>query len=516
MHRSMQESPWSPSKGEFATNVSSDHVQLRKLVIAAACLLACGASCADVPTENAEEQTEAPTTDVLTSALISDQTHGAGQTGFFFQPPIVPTRAQTSGTFEARLSPEVRIDQLDASGNTTRTLVTYTADHRWWGEKVRRDLFNQNYIVRFHSLLFGLDPAKTYRIRVSVAGRQLGVADIDVVTSLSELANVDRTRYVPLLKGLTLPIKFRIEKSAVDRDGDGVFDWLDNCPDVKNPPVWVREDTRRPTTAYPNGCNSDEYECSPYENDCNSARFEQPDANHDGVGDACQCPAGHTSSASGCVDIDECAQTSPAPCDSHVTCVNTAGSYTCGACPAGYSGDGRTVCTDVDECANGSAQCSPVSTCTNTPGSFDCGVCPAGYAGDGNTCTDVDECAAHTHNCDVWATCVNTAGGYRCEGCPVGYQGGPDGCVDVNECATQNGGCDPLSVCTNTAGSHSCGACPAGYTGDGTTGCVDINECAANVCGEHADCTNTPGGYTCGACDPGYQSNGAGGCVDAN
>ena len=80
---------------------------------------------------------------------------------------------------------------------------------------MRRDLFGQYYLVRFHSNRFALDSNATYRIRVSVAGRELGVADIDVVNSAREVAQVDRSNFVPLVKGATLPIKFRIEQGAV-------------------------------------------------------------------------------------------------------------------------------------------------------------------------------------------------------------------------------------------------------------------------------------------------------------
>ena len=67
-----------------------------------------------------------------------------------------------------------------------------------------------------------------------------------------------------------------------------------------------------------------------------------------------------------------------------VTCTNTQGSRTCGACPSGYTGNGMT-CTDINECltANGGCSTSPMVTCTNTQGSRTCGACPTGYTGNG-------------------------------------------------------------------------------------------------------------------------------------
>lgn len=60
-----------------------------------------------------------------------------------------------------------------------------------------------------------LDPAKTYRIRVFVGAAQLGFADVDVVSSGSQLKNVATDEFIGLVQGKTLPIRFRIEHGAV-------------------------------------------------------------------------------------------------------------------------------------------------------------------------------------------------------------------------------------------------------------------------------------------------------------
>ena len=56
--------------------------------------------------------------------------------------------------------------------------------------------------------------------------------------------------------------------------------------------------------------------------------------------------------------------------------------YSCGDCPAGYTGDGKT-CSDIDECLLDS--CDHI--CVNSPGSFTC-ACRSGYQLniDGSTC----------------------------------------------------------------------------------------------------------------------------------
>jgi hypothetical protein len=50
-------------------------------------------------------------------------------------------------------------------------------------------------------------------------------------------------------------------------------------------------------------------------------------------------------------------------------------------------------CMDINECAtnNGGCSASPFVACTNAPGSWSCGACPPGYSGDGRTCTPIND-----------------------------------------------------------------------------------------------------------------------------
>src|SRR5207237_7929438 len=78
-----------------------------------------------------------------------------------------------------------------------------------------------------------------YRVRVLVPARgggtrELGFADLAVVTTEKQFKTVDTQQWVPLVNGKQLRIKFRIDAHAVDCDGDGVFDWRDICPSVAN------------------------------------------------------------------------------------------------------------------------------------------------------------------------------------------------------------------------------------------------------------------------------------------
>jgi hypothetical protein len=72
------------------------------------------------------------------------------------------------------------------------------------------------------------------------------------------------------------------------------------------------------------------------------------------------CKAGYIPDADGkCQDVDEC-KFNNGECDPNVTCTNTAGSRTCGACGTDFVGDGYYGCKDPNDCAAGG--CAPVDT----------------------------------------------------------------------------------------------------------------------------------------------------------
>uniref|UniRef100_A0A182INM1 Uncharacterized protein n=1 Tax=Anopheles atroparvus TaxID=41427 RepID=A0A182INM1_ANOAO len=159
----------------------------------------------------------------------------------------------------------------------------------------------------------------------------------------------------------------------------------------------------------------------------------------------------------------------------HGTCVQAKDGYRC-ICDQGWKTNGLTqACTtDVDECSESRPHCSkdPEVSCINLPGSFVCGACPAGYTGNGFYCVDVNECETNNGGCSTSpsVTCINTRNGgtcfkidaqnYSCT-CPPGTK--PPNCMrTVSPCESNpcmNGG-----TCSPFLNRYVC-RCPAAFTG---------------------------------------------------
>lgn len=91
-----------------------------------------------------------------------------------------------------------------------------------------------------------------------------------------------------------------------------------------------------------------------------------------GIGYKCICDQGWTTDGTNpacSVDVNECNLNHP-PCsvDPPVPCINVPGSFYCGSCPQGYSGNGY-YCSDINECntMNGGCSMNPMVPCINTP-----------------------------------------------------------------------------------------------------------------------------------------------------
>jgi hypothetical protein len=145
------------------------------------------------------------------SFTIRDGAHNGGNAHFYWLPPLVSAPSPT-GTFDPSSSPVVRITEW--AGGEGALVAEYTMSSGPGSERVQLDVQGQRYFVNWNSALFNLNPNINYRIRVLVAGTELGFADVDVVSNNGDLRRVDQD-HVPLRIGRNLLIPFRIEQEAL-------------------------------------------------------------------------------------------------------------------------------------------------------------------------------------------------------------------------------------------------------------------------------------------------------------
>ena len=164
------------------------------------------------------------------SALISDGGHSPGNPHFFFLPPLVKpvTPPPFSGVFNANLAPVVQICALGSNGacSSTSVIRQFTT---LTGPFNPLQVFDFVQVVKQLQLYFvvwrpdwvKLNSGVTYRIMALVGSQALGFADIKVVRTEDEFAQVwNAGAFVPLLRGApALPITFRIEQDALCSGG---------------------------------------------------------------------------------------------------------------------------------------------------------------------------------------------------------------------------------------------------------------------------------------------------------
>ncbi|XP_046724647.1 thrombospondin-4-B [Silurus meridionalis] len=147
------------------------------------------------------------------------------------------------------------------------------------------------------------------------------------------------------------------------------------------------------------------------------------------------CPDGYTGDGYSCDDVDECQFN---PCFPGVKCVNTAPGFRCEACPNGYSGQAvegvgaafaqthKQVCDDIDECSGpNNGGCTENSVCLNSMGSYRCGGCKTGFTGDQvRGCKPEKSCGNRLQNpCDPNAQCTEERDGTVTCQCGIGWAG---------------------------------------------------------------------------------------------
>uniref|UniRef100_A0A673J0J1 Thrombospondin-1-like n=1 Tax=Sinocyclocheilus rhinocerous TaxID=307959 RepID=A0A673J0J1_9TELE len=110
----------------------------------------------------------------------------------------------------------------------------------------------------------------------------------------------------------------------------------------------------------------------------------------------------------------------------------------------------------IDGCL--SNPCFGGAQCTSFPdGSWKCGKCPTGYTGNGINCKDINECKEVPDACFEFNgvhRCENTVPGYNCLPCPTRYTGPQPFGRGVEDAASKKQVCTPRNPCLD--GSHDC------------------------------------------------------------
>lgn len=118
----------------------------------------------------------------------------------------------TSGTFDAGLSPEVEIcETISCDG----LHADYSMSSGSGSESIRLDTGEEQYIVNWHTKRTAAEIGRQYRVRVLTGGVVLGHIDIELVRNGKEAKEIDPSEAFAVVKGRTVPLKFRIETGIV-------------------------------------------------------------------------------------------------------------------------------------------------------------------------------------------------------------------------------------------------------------------------------------------------------------
>ncbi|MBN2573165.1 MAG: hypothetical protein JXP73_01245, partial [Deltaproteobacteria bacterium] len=391
-----------------------------------------------------------PPPEKATRPLILDDAHG-GSNGLYFLPPMVP-QPVLQGTFVGDLSPAVQIDELDGPGGAIlREVATFTMSTGPGSETVR--VGDDHYVVNWHTDEFGLDTQLVYRIRVLLAGRQLGFADVQPVATGGQMKNVDSSLYIPLVDGRTLPIKF----------------WLNPCGPVVCTPM---DQCHEAGT-----CDGNTGLCS---NPAKADGSACDDGNLCTQADSCQAGACVGAEPVICTALDQCHDVGV--CDPATGACNDPPKADGSAC------DDGNLCTQTDSCQAGACAGADPVVCTaldqcHDPGTCDpaTGICSNPPTGDGTFCDDGDACT-QADFCDAGAC--------------VGQE--PVVCVAQDQC-------HDVGVCNSTTGECSNPAKADGAPCSDGDACTQTDGCMAGACvgANPVVCTALDQCHVPGVCDPG-------------
>jgi hypothetical protein len=399
-------------------------------------------------------------------ALISDQAHDGGTSGFFFLPPtVLQLPPPFTGLFDASATPIARVCAGTGACSDATALAVFTRTSGTGGgplAKVNVSTTLQAYTAVWDTTKCAagrcaLVPGAPYRLHVSVVNSartevELGYADLQVLAKAT-FQSVNVAQYSPLVKGLPYVIAFRIEKCAT-----AACPAADQCHAAAS-------------------CVPSTGQCSP------------PVAKADGTpcDDGNACTLIDTCQAGRCVGSTPVVCTAADTCHDAGTCEPATGLCSSPAKPDGAPCDDGNACTSFDTCQAGTCVGSTPVVCAATDQCHDAGTCepstglcssPAKPDGtscdDGNACTLVDTCRA--------GSCVGSS---------------PVVCAAADQC-------HGAGICEPTTGLCSSPAKPDGTPCNDGNACTSADSCRAGSCvgSSPVACVAIDACHDAGVCDP--------------
>ena len=134
---------------------------------------------------------------------------------FFWLPPTVPTAPLPTGPFDDTALDRLAVEvcELDAAGACVDgpPIVRFTATSTPAPSRIAVDAVSESYSVNWLTGRSHVDRDLFYQVRVLSSGLELGSIDVDFVENTPELESVDASRYIGLVRGQQLPIRFRLQ-----------------------------------------------------------------------------------------------------------------------------------------------------------------------------------------------------------------------------------------------------------------------------------------------------------------
>lgn len=174
-----------------------------------------------------------------TSAAIVDGPRG-GDPDFMWLPPTVPDMPEFTGPFDGSLLDALAVEvcELSATGACVAgpPLERFTAFSQPVPARLTVDPAGESYTVDWQTGTSRVDRDRYYRVRVLNAGTELGSLDVDLVQNPPELSGVDRAKYVGVVRGQQLTIRFRVQQPSartrvkineVESSGGSPGDWVE-------------------------------------------------------------------------------------------------------------------------------------------------------------------------------------------------------------------------------------------------------------------------------------------------